>query len=106
MILHEQLLYPYHVQRVQGLRPADYPVRRRFCRWFLLGLDNALDNTPLNRRQELWFLHDGTPPHYSRQVRDFLRRTYPRRWIGRNGPRRWPTRSPDLNPPDFFYGDI
>jgi hypothetical protein len=30
--LHEQLLYPYHVQRVQGLSPADYPVRRRFCR--------------------------------------------------------------------------
>jgi hypothetical protein len=29
--LHEQLLYPY-VQKVQGLSPADYPVRRRFCR--------------------------------------------------------------------------
>jgi hypothetical protein len=67
-ILHEQLLYPYHVQRVQGLSPADYPVRRRFCRWFLLGLDNAFD-MPLNRRQEMWFLHDGAPPHYSRQVR-------------------------------------
>jgi hypothetical protein len=35
-ILHEQLLYPYHVQRVQGLSPADYPVRRHFCKWFLL----------------------------------------------------------------------
>jgi hypothetical protein len=33
---------------------ADYPVRRHFCRWFLLVLDNALD-TPLNRRQELCF---------------------------------------------------
>jgi hypothetical protein len=30
--LHEQLLYPYHVQRVQGLSTQDYPVRRRFCR--------------------------------------------------------------------------
>jgi hypothetical protein len=40
-ILHEQLLYPYHVQRVQGLSPADYPVRRHFCKWFLLD----------------WFLH-------------------------------------------------
>jgi hypothetical protein len=38
-------------------------------------LDNALDNMPLNRRQELWFLNDGAPSHYSRQVRDFLKRT-------------------------------
>jgi hypothetical protein len=32
--LHEQLLYPYDVQSVQGLNPADYPMRRRFCSWF------------------------------------------------------------------------
>jgi hypothetical protein len=38
-------------------------------------LDKALDNMPMNRRQELWFLIDGVPPHYSRQVRDFLKRT-------------------------------
>jgi hypothetical protein len=38
-------------------------------------LDKALDNMPMNRRQELWFLIDGVRPHYSRQVRDFLKRT-------------------------------
>ncbi|KAJ4436003.1 hypothetical protein ANN_18627 [Periplaneta americana] len=28
-------LYPYHLQRVQALSPADYPARVRFCQWFL-----------------------------------------------------------------------
>lgn len=33
--LHEQLLYPYHVQRVQALNPLDHQARMVFCRWFL-----------------------------------------------------------------------
>ena len=28
-------LYPYHLQRVQALLPADYPARVMFCQWFL-----------------------------------------------------------------------
>ncbi|RZC31997.1 hypothetical protein BDFB_008889, partial [Asbolus verrucosus] len=32
--LHEQLLYPYHVQKVQALRPTDFAPRRTFCEWF------------------------------------------------------------------------
>jgi hypothetical protein len=32
-----------------------------------------------SRAQQLWFLHDGASPHYSRQIRDFLNRIYPRR---------------------------
>ena len=34
-ILHEQLLYPFHRQRVQCLNPEDYPQRHQFCVWFL-----------------------------------------------------------------------
>ena len=34
-ILHENCYYPYHVQRVQGLLPRDYPPRERFCRWLI-----------------------------------------------------------------------
>lgn len=35
-VLSEQLLHPYHVQRVQALSPAtDYGPRVNFCRWFL-----------------------------------------------------------------------
>jgi hypothetical protein len=29
--LHEDRLYPYHLQRVHGLRPGDLPRRVRFC---------------------------------------------------------------------------
>lgn len=48
------------------------------------------------------FQNDGAPCHYATQVRNYLDRMYPNRWIGRNGPIRWPPRSPDLNPIDFF----
>lgn len=34
-ILKEQQLYPYHLQRVQALSPADFPARITFCNWFL-----------------------------------------------------------------------
>jgi len=34
-ILHEGRLYPYHLQRVQGLKPKDLPSRVRFCQWCL-----------------------------------------------------------------------
>ncbi|RZB40097.1 hypothetical protein BDFB_006420 [Asbolus verrucosus] len=28
-------MHPYHLQRVQALRPTDYPRRVRFCQWFV-----------------------------------------------------------------------
>ncbi|KAJ4446486.1 hypothetical protein ANN_13182 [Periplaneta americana] len=34
-LLKEYQLYPYHLQSVQALSPADYPARVRFCQWFL-----------------------------------------------------------------------
>jgi len=33
--LKEQLLYPYHIQRVQTLNPPDFRARLEFCRWIL-----------------------------------------------------------------------
>lgn len=32
-ILKDQLLYPYHIQRVQALLPGDFPQRVAFCNW-------------------------------------------------------------------------
>ncbi|KAJ8962876.1 hypothetical protein NQ318_001284 [Aromia moschata] len=52
--------------------------------------------------RQTWCLHDGAPPHFARQVRDFLNVEHPNRWIGRNGPIHWPARSPDLTPCDFY----
>lgn len=48
------------------------------------------------------FQQDGAPPHYSRDVRNYLDEHYPGRWIGRRGAIEWPARSPDLTPMDFF----
>lgn len=49
------------------------------------------------------FQQDGAPPHWSRNVRDYLNETFPNRWIGRDGPIPWPPRSPDITPLDFFF---
>ena len=42
------------------------------------------------------------PPHWSMDVRGSINATFPIRWIGREGPMCWPSRSPDLTPLDFF----
>jgi hypothetical protein len=52
--------------------------------------------------------HDGVPQHYSPEVHQWLPENYPGRWIGlgREAPVFWPASSPDLNPIDFFCGNI
>jgi hypothetical protein len=34
-ILHEQSLYPHHIQQVQALTPPDRHARAVFCQWLL-----------------------------------------------------------------------
>lgn len=36
------------------------------------GLRDLLDNLPLNLRQNMYFMQDGAPAHFSRQVRNYL----------------------------------
>jgi len=53
------------------------------------------------------FQQDGSPGHY-KDVRGYLNRNLPQRWIGRTGKEGdvlmwWPPRSPDLTPCDFFF---
>jgi len=53
------------------------------------------------------FQQDGSLTHY-KDVRGYLNRNLPQRWIGRTGKEddalmRWPPRSPDLTPCDFFF---
>ena len=54
--------------------------------------------------KEFYFQQDGAPPHYHRDVRAYLDKNLPNRWIGQRGNIESPPRSPDLTPPDFFYG--
>jgi hypothetical protein len=65
-------------------------------------LPDLLDDVPLQLRQNMWFMHDGAPAHYSVAVREHLNESFPNQWIGRGGPVPWPARSPDLNPLDFY----
>lgn len=189
-ILKDQQLYPYHIQRVQALLPADFPKRLNFCEWllqkitennqflnFILFTDEAnfsrnsiqnfhnnhlwaqenphaitevhhqhqfslnvwagiigdfligpfflpprldgniyryfiehelpalLEDIPIIMRNQLWFMHDGAPAHFSRTAREYLDRVYEGRWIGRGAVephQSWPPRSPELNPLDYF----
>lgn len=57
---------------------------------------------PNDMLENVWYMHDGAPPHYSIVAREYLNEIFPRRWIGRGGPVNWPARSPDLNAMDFF----
>lgn len=62
---------------------------------------------PQNVRENIIFMHDGAPAHWSIDVRRYLDVAYPNKWIGRGGPMRWPARSPDLNICDYFlWGHI
>lgn len=61
-----------------------------------------LDNVPLTVRNRVIYQQDGAPPHFGRQVTDWLNNNYSERWIGRGGPIEWPARSPDLTPLDFY----
>jgi len=53
------------------------------------------------------FQYDGSSAHY-KDVRRYLNRNLPQRWIGRTGKEddaliRWPNPSPDLTSCDFFF---
>ena len=48
------------------------------------------------------FQQVGAPPYWGLEVRQFLNETFPDRWIERDGPIPWPTRSLDITPLDFF----
>ena len=65
-------------------------------------LPGLLEDILLVVRSQMYFQHDGAPPHYTRHVRDYLNESFPNRWLGRGGPVAWPPRSPDLTPLDFY----
>lgn len=65
-------------------------------------LPELLEDVSLMQRTTMWYQQDGAPPHYGREIKNYLDSKYPNRWIGRNGPTHWPARSPDLTVMDFF----
>lgn len=73
-----------------------------YCNFLQNDLPLLLENIPLQLRQQMWYMHDGAPAHFSILAREHLNRAYPNRWIGRGGPQFWPPRSPELNSLDFY----
>ncbi|KAJ4438284.1 hypothetical protein ANN_14223 [Periplaneta americana] len=65
--------------------------------------DMSLEYVPCQQRLQMWFMHDDTPAHFLRNVREHLTLTFEDRWIDLGGPTPWPVRSPNLNPLDFGY---
>jgi len=65
-------------------------------------LPGLLEDFPLMIRSQMYFQHDGAPPHYTRYVKEYLIESFPNRWLGRGGPVAWPPRSPDLKPIDYY----
>lgn len=74
----------------------------RYLQFIRDELPVLLEDVNLRARSRMWFQQDGAPPHYFRQVRDYLNTWLPNRWIGRGSQVAWPARSPDLTPLDFF----
>jgi hypothetical protein len=53
---------------------------------------------------DMLFQEDGAlPPHFHKEVTDFLNQKFPYKWIGRGGPITWPPHSPDRTPLDFLF---
>lgn len=98
-IIGDQILGPYFIEG--HLTGGSYLDMLRGV------IADFLDDVPLTYLQNLYYHHDGAPPHYARDVRAYLASEYGDRWIGRGGPVPWPPRSPDLTPCDFFlWGEI
>ncbi len=52
--------------------------------------------------KKITFQQDSAPPHFSKEVREWLNKNLNDRWIGRGGPISWAPRSPDLTTLDFY----
>ena len=95
-IIDSYLIGPFRLpQRLNG---------ENYLYFLQQNLQPLLEDLPLNLRQNMVFMHDGAPAHFSGNVQRFLTENYPDRWIGRgqHAPIHWPPRSPDLNPCDFY----
>ncbi len=79
---------------------------QRYLRFLQKNLPELLQEVPMALHRNVYFMHDGAPPHFGTQVRRFLDTTYTTRRISRHRLIEWPSPSPDLTPCDFFMGNI
>ena len=65
-------------------------------------LPGLLEDILLIIRSQKYFQHDGAPPHYARQVTEYLNKSFSNHWLGHGEPVAWPLRSPYLTPLDYY----
>lgn len=75
--------------------------RENYLHFLENNLNDLFDEVSPLVRENMWFMQDDVPAHYSLTVRH---QNFSRRWIDRsqNAPIVWPLRSPHLNPCDFY----
>ena len=65
-------------------------------------LPALLENVSLQTRQQMYYQHDGAPPHFIQVIRQYLNHKFPNQWIDHGHAQNWPPWSPDLNPLDYY----
>ncbi|GBL76400.1 hypothetical protein AVEN_53176-1 [Araneus ventricosus] len=65
-------------------------------------ISDFLEDLPLSDLRNVWFQHDGAPPHKISSVQQYIRETFQQQVVECDGYVEWSPRSPDLNPLDFF----
>jgi len=65
-------------------------------------LPGLLEDVPLMIRRQMYLQNNGSPPHYTNRVWEFLNEISPNRWLGRGGSIAWPPRSPDETKLDYY----
>ena len=92
-IIDKFLIGPFSLdEKLAGTKYVDF---------FSTRLHEILEEVPVDIRLSTRFMHDGSPPRFSRVARQFLNQHFANKWIGRGDPIAWAARSPDLNPLDF-----
>lgn len=65
-------------------------------------LTSMLEDLPLSISENVIFHQDAAPWHNKLAVRGYLVENFGEDYIASKGPIKWPSRSPDLNPVDFY----
>jgi hypothetical protein len=79
----------------------DRMTRQNYLEFLQNEFPEQLEDFHLATRITMYFQDDGTPPHYTRLVMQYLNDTFPNQWIGCVSTINWPPRSPDLTPFNF-----
>jgi hypothetical protein len=80
--------------------------RDQYTQFLEATLPLLLEDVHLDIRARMWFQHDGAPPHFTWQVRNFLDINHPKRWIGQGESSVLASTRPGSNTPRLFFVEL